>query len=275
MRADTARKAVVYVLLLVVLIVFLFPIYWIILLALKPPGYNFTDPPSFFFPATLEHLIYTFVQPGNNLVNLRASLIIAVLATGLSLLLSIPASYAFSRFEFRGRTHLQFWYLSLLLTPPVIYLIPYYIMMSNIGWVGTYQAIVVIYQTFAIPLTIWLLKSFIDDVPRELDESAMVDGASRLGALVRVVIPASASGVLVTSMFAFVFCWNNLVFALALGSADTTPLTVATFNYFTWTGVTWNYIGAAAFVTMLPPMIIFLALRRYIVKGLTFGTVKG
>lgn len=147
-------------------------------------------------------------------------------------------------------------------------------MMSRIGLVGKYPSIVIVYQTFTIPFSILVIKSFFDEIPVALEEAAMVDGASRIGAILRVVIPLSLPGIIVASMFAFVFSWNNSIFPLVLSSRSTKPLPVGTLNFFATTGITWNYIAATSLVTMLPPMLIFLVLGRYIVRGLTFGAIK-
>ncbi len=272
---ERIRFSTYYVLAGLTLIFLLFPIYWVTLLAIKPPELNFTDPPSFLFTPTLAHFIYTFVRPGENTSNLIASIIEASGATMLALIVSIPAAYSFSRFEWKGRKAVQFWYLSLLLVPPIVYLIPFYILFYYLGLVNTFQGLILIYQTFAIPYLVWLYKSFIDDVPREVDEAAMVDGAGYWSTLFRVILPSTAPGLLVTALFVFVFSWNNLIFGLALGGTGTKPLPVGTFEYFTWTGVTWNYIATNTVLTMLPPLFIFLAFRKHIVKGLTFGAVKG
>lgn len=278
MRRDTTQriaKTVYYILAGVVLFLILFPIYWIILLAFKPPPLNFTNPPTFIFMPVLDHFVYTYLDPGQNIPNLIASIVEASGATLLAMAVSIPAAYSFSRFDWRGRKMLQFWYLSLLLAPPVVYLIPFYILFYRFGLVDTYQGIILIYQTFAIPYLVWLYKSFIDEIPTALDEAAMVDGASYLTILVRVILPVTAPGLVVSSLFVFVFSWNNLIYALVLASSPhIKPLPVGTFEYFTWTGVTWNYIATNTVVTILPPLIIFLLVKKHIVKGLTFGAVK-
>jgi len=133
---------------------------------------------------------------------------------------------------------------------------------------------VIVYQTFTIPFSILVIKSFFDEIPVALEEAAMVDGASRISAVFRVVIPLSLPGIIVASTFAFVFSWNNSVFPLVLSSRTTKPLPVGTLNFFATTGITWNYIAVTSLVTMVPPMLIFLVLGRYIVRGLTFGAIK-
>jgi len=268
-------QILLYTLLTMAVLAFMIPIVWVILLSIRPAITNRTIPPTLIFKPTLKYFYYCFVNPGMSLNYLISSLIIAFAATALSLPFSILAAYAFSRFKFTGRKFLMFYYLSLFLGPPIVFLIPYFLIMSRIGWVGTYQSMIVVYQTFTIPFSILIIKSFFDEVPVAIEEAAMVDGANRLSALIRVVIPISLPGIIVSSMFAFVFSWNNAVFPLVLSGHFTKPLPVGTLNFFATTGVMWNYIGATSIVTMLPPMLIFLALGKYIVRGLTFGAVKG
>jgi len=268
-------QILLYTLLAIAVLAFMIPIVWVILLSIRPAITNRTVPPTLIFKPTLKYFYYCFVNPGMSLNYLISSLIIAFAATALSLPFSILAAYAFSRFKFTGRKFLMFYYLSLFLGPPIVFLIPYFLIMSRIGWVGTYQSMIVVYQTFTIPFSILIIKSFFDEVPVAIEEAAMVDGANRLSALVRVIIPISLPGIIVSSMFAFVFSWNNAVFPLVLSGHFTKPLPVGTLNFFATTGVMWNYIGATSIVTMLPPMLIFLALGKYIVRGLTFGAVKG
>lgn len=268
-------QILLYALLGFVLLIFMLPIFWTALLSVRPAVTNRTIPPTLFFKPTLKYFYYCFVNPGVSLNYLISSLIVALAATALCLPFSILAAYAFSRFKFPGRKFLMFFYLSLFLGPPIVFLIPYFLIMSRIGWVGTYQSMIVIYQTFTIPFSVLVIKSFFDEVPVVLEEAAMVDGAGRFGALLRVVIPISLPGIIVSSMFAFVFSWNNAIFPLVLSGQFTKPLPVGTLNFFATTGVTWNYIAATSIVTMLPPMLIFLALGRYVVRGLTFGAIKG
>ncbi len=274
-RFTLTQKIAIYLVLGLVVLFFIGPIVWFLMLALRPPETAFTTPPTFFFTPTLEAFRYTFVSPGRNLPQLVSSMIVSTGATLLSLPFSIAAAYALSRYNLRAKRFLMMWYISLLMAPPIVFLIPYFILMTRIGWAGTYQAMIIILQTVTIPFSIWLLKSFIDEVPRELEEAARIDGATWHQTLFRITLPLAMPGIIVTSMFAFVFSWNNLVFPLVLSRQTTTTLPVGTLSYFATTGVTWNYIGATAVIAMLPPMLIFLLLGRYIVRGLTFGAVKG
>ena len=271
----TRHKIIIYALMTLVMIFFIGPILWFMLLAFRHPSEAYTIPPQLFFQPTLQSFEVTFVDPGNNAPQLINSVIVSSGATLLSLPFAMAAAYALSRFALRGKEFIMNWYISLLIAPPIVFVIPYFILMSRIGWAGSYQAMILTLQTLAIPFSVWLLKSFLDEVPPDLEEAAWVDGANRLSAFARIVIPLSLPGIIVTSMFTFVFSWNNVLFPLILSKQSTTTLPVGTISFFASTGVYWNQIAATAVIAMLPPMIIFLLLGRYVVRGLTFGAVKG
>ncbi|GIK75369.1 MAG: sugar ABC transporter permease [Chloroflexota bacterium] len=275
MALKTYEKILIYLAWIAVLLFFLTPIAWFWALALRPQATAFAMPPVFFFQPHLDAFRYTFLDPGVNAPQLRNSLIVALGATLLNLPFAMAAAYALSRFRLRGKRFFMLWYLSLLMAPPVVYLIPYFILMSRLRLTGTYFSMVLILQTLTIPMSVWLLKSFIDEVPVELEEAAAVDGANWFVRLVKIALPLTLPGIVVTSMFAFVFSWNNVVFPLVLSNQRTMTLPVGTMNYFATAGITWNYIAATSVMAMIPPMIIFLLLGRYIVRGLTFGAVKG
>ena len=276
MRAPTtSRKIIIYALMALVMVFFVGPIVWFILLAFRHPSDAYNLPPEIFFQPDFGNFITTFVDPGNNAIQLVNSLVVSTGATLLSLPFALSAAYALSRFAMRGKEFIMNWYISLLIAPPIVFVIPYFILMSWIGWAGSYQAMIVTLQTLAIPFSVWLLKSFMDEVPLDLEEAAWVDGANRLTAFFRIIIPLALPGIIVTSMFTFVFSWNNVLFPLVLSKQSTTTLPVGTISFFASTGIYWGHLAATAVVAMLPPMIIFLLLGRYVVRGLTFGAVKG
>ncbi|PYE30370.1 multiple sugar transport system permease protein [Rhizobium sp. PP-F2F-G38] len=260
---------------LLFLAVFIGPILWFIALALRPPETAFAMPPQFTFTPTLNAFRHILVDPGTNAPQLVNSLVVAIGAVLLNLPFSIPAAYALSRFKLRGKKNIMLWYLGLLMAPPIAFLIPYFVLMNRIGLTGSYLSMVLVLQTMTIPFSVWLMKSFIDEVPAELEEAARMDGARWYTIMWRITLPIVRPGIIVTSMFAFVFAWNNAAFPLVLSARSTATLPVGTLGYFATSGVTWNYIAAAAVVAMIPPMIIFLVFDRYVVRGLTFGSVKG
>lgn len=274
-QSTPAKLVVTYALLAFILVFFIGPILWFILLAIRPPSTSFAMPPVLFFEPTFEAIRHTLVNPGANAKQVGNSLIVAVGAVVLNLPFSVPAAYALSRFRIKGKKYVMLWYLGLLMAPPVAFLIPYFILMTHIGLAGTYLSMVLVMQTLTIPFSVWLMKSFIDEVPAEIEEAARVDGASYGTILARIILPLVRPGLIVTSMFAFVFAWNNTAFPLVLSSQQTATLPIGTLGYFASTGVTWSFIASAAVVAMLPPMIIFLIFDKYVVRGLTFGAVKG
>ena len=268
-------NVVSYLLTAFVLAIFFGPIIWFFLLAIRPSGTVFQMPPVLVFEPTFDAIRTSFVDPGRNFNQLINSFIVAGGAVLLNLPFSFPAAYALSRFRIKGRKNIMFWYLGLLMAPPVAFLIPYFVLVSRIGLSGTYISMIVILQTVTVPFSVWLMKSFIDEVPAELEEAARVDGAHWFTIMWRITLPIVRPGIIVTSMFAFVFAWNNAAFPLVLSSRATATLPIGTLGYFATSGVTWNFIAAAAVLAMVPPMIIFLVFDRYVVRGLTFGSVKG
>ncbi len=275
MRLRPARRLWLYLAMLLLLLVFVGPIVWFFLLAIRPAETVFAHPPVFFFTPSWAAFRETFVDPGTNAPQLLNSLIVAGGAVALNLPFSVPAAYAISRFTFRGRRNLMLWYLGLLMAPPVAFLIPYFIVATDVGLSGTYLAMVLVMQTVVVPFSVWLLKSFFDDIPVDLESAAALDGARLPAILWHVTLPLAAPGLVVTTMFAFVFAWNNAAFPLILSDQRTATLPIGTLGYYATSGVTWNDIGAAAVGAMLPPMLIFLLLGRYVVRGLTFGSIKG
>ncbi len=271
----TIYSALAYAGGLLLLTIFVGPIVWFIALAIRPAETAFAMPPQFTFQPSLNAFRHILVDPGTNAPQLVNSLIVASGAALLNLPFSVPAAYALSRFKVRGKKNIMLWYLGLLMAPPIAFLIPYFILITRVGLQGTYFSMVLVLQTLTIPFSVWLMKSFIDEVPTELEEAARVDGARWHTVMWRITLPIVRPGIIVTSMFAFVFSWNNAAFPLVLSSRSTTTLPIGTLGYFATSGVTWNFIAAAAVLAMIPPMIIFLVFDRYVVRGLTFGSVKG
>lgn len=269
------RTILLYLATVLVLIFFLGPILWFVALAFRPAGTAFANPPEFVFRPQLDAFIYTLIDPGVNARQLLNSIIVAGGSTLLNIPFALPAAYALSRFRLRWKRNIMLWYLGLLMAPPVVFLIPYFIFMSRLRLNGTYLAMIIMMQTLTIPFSVWLLKGFFDEVPFELEEAAQVDGARWWQALRSITFPLALPGVIVTSMFAFVFSWNNAIFPLVLSNQATATLPIGAMSYIASAGAGWNNIAATAVIAMLPPMVIFLVIGRYIVRGLTFGAVKG
>jgi len=231
-------------------------------------------PPSFVFNPTNMAYVDAFVARTKFIKYLVNSVIIASMSLGISLLLGLPAAYSFARFKFRGRQDLLFWMLTLRMVPPIVVVLPIYLIWRKLGLLDTWIGVAIVYLTFNVPFTIWMLKSFIQEVPSTLDEAAMVDGCSRIQAFLRVVLPLCAPGLAVTGVFCFIFSWNEFLFALILTSRDAKTLTVGALDFWTNVTVQWNTIAAISTVALIPPMIVSYIFSKYLVKGMTLGAIK-
>jgi len=160
------------------------------------------------------------------------------------------------------------------MVPPIVVVLPIYLIWRKLGLLDTWIGVAIVYLTFNVPFTIWMLKSFIQEVPSTLDEAAMVDGCSRIQAFLRVVLPLCAPGLAVTGVFCFIFSWNEFLFALILTSRDAKTLTVGALDFWTNVTVQWNTIAAISTVALIPPMIVSYIFSKYLVKGMTLGAIK-
>ncbi|MBO1902442.1 carbohydrate ABC transporter permease [Leucobacter weissii] len=266
-------RALLYVLLIVLSILFLVPVLWMLLMAIRPSSITVAEPLQLIFTPDFSSFAYLFTS-GGGLKSLVASVIQSGIATLVAMPLAITACYGLTRWRYRGRNLLGMWYLSLMLAPPVVFVIPLFIMLSTIGVVGTNWAAVIAFQTFSIPLAVLLLRSFFEELPVEIEEAALLDGCSRWRILVQVFLPVLRPGLLVAAIFVFCFGWNNLLFVMPLTSGDSIPLTVRALSFYATSGVNWTYIGATAVLSMIVPMLLFFLFRKHIVSGLTFGAVK-
>src|SRR5919112_3052274 len=208
------------------------------------------------------------------------SLIVSTFSTVIAVLLAILAAYAISRYRFRGRGPFRFLILSTEMFPGILFLLPLFVIFVNIEQItgikfyGSYTGLIITYLTFALPFSIWMLVGFFDSIPRELEEAAMVDGATALGALFRVLVPVSTPGIVAVAIFAFITAWGEVLFASVLTDDATRTLAVGLRNYAIQSNVYWNQLMAAAIVVSIPVVAGFLALQRYLVQGIAAGGVK-
>jgi multiple sugar transport system permease protein len=208
------------------------------------------------------------------------SLIVSVAATAVSVLIAIGAGYAVSRYRFRGRGTFMAAVLSTQMFPGILFLLPLFLIFVNIDQYtgielyGTRLGLTITYLTFALPFSIWLIAGYLDTIPRELDEAALVDGAGPLRALLRVVVPAAVPGIVAVGVYAFITAWGEVLFASVLTTDSTRTLAVGLRAYVTESNVYWNEVMAASLVISIPVVLGFLALQRFLVQGLTAGAVK-
>jgi ABC-type glycerol-3-phosphate transport system permease component len=248
---------------------------WALLTSFKSERDVLAYPPVFLFEPTLAHYREVLFGASSILPNLWSSVVVASMATLLTMLLALPAGYAIARLRYPGKRASGFYVLATQMLPPVGLVIPYYLALQKVGALDTYFGMVLIYLTFSLPFAIWLMVSYFEDIPYEMEEAALLDRAGRLRALWHVILPQVRGGIAVTTVFVFLNAWNEFLFAVVLGGNKVRPVTVAMFNFISVEQTQWAKLAAGAMVAMAPVILIGLLAQRHIVKGLTVGAVKG
>jgi N,N'-diacetylchitobiose transport system permease protein len=261
---------------LVVLAVMLFPVYWMIATSFKP-GRDILrfDPKWFPSPVTLENFSDAIHRPyfGDNV---RNSVIVVGVVVVLSLVIGFLAALAIARFRFYGRRAFIVVIIGVQMIPATALIIPLYVLLARANQVDRLSGVIVTYLTFVLPFTVWTLRGFVMGIPRELEEAAMVDGCTRFGAFLRILLPLIVPGLVATSIFAFVQAWNEFIFAyVILSSQENQTLTVWLASFTTSRGTDWGPLMAAATLTSLPVVIFFALVQRRVAFGLTAGAVRG
>ncbi len=250
------------------------PYAWMVLTSIKPQA-ELSLWPVRYLPenATLDHYreLISRTTFAGNLLN---SFIIAIGAAALGLGVSIPAAYAFSRFRFRARRTLMTGFLVINMFPVVLLIIPLFILMKNLGLLDTFLGVILGHSTFAIPFAIWMLTSYFNAIPRELDEAAMIDGASRQQAIRLIVLPLVMPGVVTAGIYIFITSWNEYLFAMMLSGQAVRTVTVALQLFIGEFTIQWGLLTAGGTLIALPVTILFLLVQRRLVSGLTAGAVK-
>jgi multiple sugar transport system permease protein len=252
---------------------YLFPYTWMLLTAIRRPVDSISMPPRFLFHPSLDGFRTIFGQVHFQTYLLH-SIVVAACSTVAVLAIAAPAAYAMTQLQVRGRLFLGA-ILVARMVPGVSLLIPIYLAASRLGVLDTYGVLVVIYCAFNLPFAVWLLRGFLRDIPHEIREASIIDGCSEFQVFVRMIIPLAANGIVATSVFVFIAAWNEFLFALALTNAHaaTAPLSVLGFR--NELGVQWDAIGAAALMISTPLVLFAVIMQRYLVRGLTMGSVKG
>jgi ABC-type glycerol-3-phosphate transport system permease component len=255
--------------------VWAFPVLWALLTSFKTERDVLAYPPVFVFEPTLANYREVLFGASTILPNLWSSMVLSTTTTLLTMLFAVPAAYALARLRYPGRRTSGFYVLATQMLPPVGLIIPYYLTLQRVGGLDTYGGMVAIYLTFSLPFAIWLMVSYFEDVPFEMEEAALLDRAGRLRALWHVILPQVRGGIAVTTIFVFLNAWNEFLFAVVLGGNRVRPVTVAMFNFISVEQTQWARLAAGAMVAMAPVIVLGLLAQRHIVKGLTVGAVKG
>jgi ABC-type glycerol-3-phosphate transport system permease component len=269
------RAIALYALAGAVLAVWAFPVVWGLLTSFKTERDVLAYPPVWIFTPTLANYRDVLFGASSIVPNLFSSLVVASLATALTLVFAIPAAYAMARLRFPAKKTTGFYVLATQMLPPVGLIIPYYLALQKVGGLDTYAGLVVIDLTFSLPFAVWLLVSYFEDVPVEMEEAALLDRAGRVRALWHVILPQVKGGIAVTTIFVFLNAWNEFMFAVVLGGNRVRPVTVAMFNFISVEQTQWARLAAGAMLAMAPVILLGLFAQRHIVKGLTVGAVKG
>jgi len=270
----TYRKIVNTAWFLVVLgiaIPFLFPLVWTVVSSFKSQIDIIASPPKWIFSPTMENYDNVFGEQ-QFLVFLWNSTVIAVGATVVSLIIGLPAAYSISRFR---QKKLGLFILVARLMPGISFLLPWYILFSRIGLIDTFTALIASHMLVLLPLIVWIMANYFDGLPRELEESAKVEGCTLQSAFLRILLPISGPGIVTAVTLSFIFSWNNFMFSLVLSAKETKTLPIAIYNFVSYAEVNWGSVLAAAVVIITPAIILTMIFQRYVIKGLTMGAVKG
>ncbi len=254
----------------------LLPFLWTISTSLKTEVDIYSLTPSFIpRPFTLEN--YKAVIHNKTMMEyFRNTVIVAAISTVISLTVGVFAAYGFSRYKFPGKTSLLYSILFTRLLPRVCLLVPFYVTLSHLHMINTYQGLVLVYLIVGMPVTVWLLKGYIDALPYEIEEAAVMDGCGPLQILFKIVVPILAPAISSTGMYAFILAWNEFLFPLLIAKdSSTRPISVGLAFYIDEIGVKWGPMMAASVMMSIPAILVFSFAQKYIVKGLSEGAVKG
>ncbi|KPU94498.1 sugar ABC transporter permease [Variovorax paradoxus] len=264
-------RVLFYLAVIAMVLIVLFPFAWMLASSFKTQVDIVAWPPKLVFSPTLQNYRKVFGEQDfvKYFIN---STTVALLAVGFSLLLGLPAAYSIARFTQR---RLAMFILLARLMPGISFLMPWYIIFSRLNLMDSYTALVLSHMLIALPIVVWIMASYFEALPRDLEESAMVDGASRQYAFFKIILPLSGPGVITATTLAFVFSWNNFMFSQVLSMEKTKTLPIAVFNFLSYAEIDWGGVMAASVAIMAPALVLTMIFQRYVVKGLTMGAVKG
>ncbi len=271
-RRKQVMNAVQLSLILIAILIMLVPIAWIFMAAFK----NHIDvfQLKLFFTPTLENFGTVFEPPfflGHKLMN---STIVAFVTVVLAIPIATMAAYSFSRFRLTGETTMLVVILATQFVPAVVIILPFFVMFRDIGLLDTRIGLILVNLAIVMPFAIWMIKGFIDGIPLDTEEAAMVDGSSRLQVIRNIVLPMAAPGLLTAGIFCFIIAWNEFLFALILTNKDAVTLPIGLALFKAEEGDLWNLLSAAGIIIMLPMFVLALIIRKYFVQGMTMGAVR-
>jgi multiple sugar transport system permease protein len=280
----TVKFALRAIALTIVGLFFLFPLFWVVLMSFMSNADILRNPPSPFFSPTLHNYIalvsgqlHTNVgtQTVNYMLNLFNSTVLSAFSVILSLILGVPAAYAFARYKFRLGEDMAFTLLSFRFAPPLLVLLPLLMIFQSIGLYDTYFGLVWVYQLITLPLVLWIVRGYFEDVSEDIELAYRLDGHSWLSTFFHISIPLAKPGIAAAALLSFIFAWNNFIFALILGSSGVQPVTVGAFAFVTASAIEYGQVAAALVFSIMPTLVLATFTQRYLVEGLSLGAIKG
>ncbi|WP_284946903.1 carbohydrate ABC transporter permease [Acidisoma cladoniae] len=271
----TWRTHLYHALLWLIALIFFAPVAWIILSSFKTSDQILAVPPVFFFRPTFANYARVLADPGM-LHSFFNSLVLSISAVVIAVAVALLAAFSFSRFKPPGTDFLMFLLLSIRMLPGSAAILPVYLMYVGFGWKDTYWGMILFYAMFSIPFSVWILKGFIDGVSPRFDETGLVNGASWLSIITRLIFPQVMPGVIAALIFNFIFVWNEFLFNYIIGGPTTTNIpTALSTGLYSGGGVDWTFVSCVTTLYIIPPIIIVYVFQRYLLVGMTFGTVRG
>jgi multiple sugar transport system permease protein len=252
---------------------FVFPVYWLFSISFKTPEEIFAFPPAW-YPRSIQFANYAVLFRDGDAVSVWNSLVLAGVSTAIAMVLGTMAAYSLVRFK-TGGENLAVWIISQRMMPPIAIVFPVFLLYVFLGWVDSYHGLILLYTAFSLPYVIWMMRGYLEDIPLELEESALVDGCTRWQVLWRVVFPMARTGLFATAVFTFIFAWNDFLFALVLTRTEVITYTVQVTHYFGGQSNFWAKIAAMSVLGCVPVFIAVAVLQRYLVRGISMGAVKG
>ncbi|PPR54809.1 MAG: Inner membrane ABC transporter permease protein YcjP [Alphaproteobacteria bacterium MarineAlpha5_Bin6] len=262
-----------YSLLIIFFLFFIFPIYWMVVTSLKDTVDIFSVPPKWFFKISLDNYLYIISDDSGFLKKILNSSIASILNAIFTLMLAFPAAYSMSRYK-TGGINLLMWFLSIRMIPPIVGAIPLFIIFSKLGLVDTFIALPILYIVINLPFAIWMIKSFMDEIPKEIDESAYVEGCSTIGVIFKIIIPLIRPGIFATLVFCFIMAWNEFLIAYIFTRKEAITAPVGVARFITERQILWGYITAGATLASILPIVLLVIFQKNLIRGLTLGAVK-
>jgi len=262
----------IYITLAVIVVFFVFPIAWELITSFKPIADVYS--PTIRFSPSLKS--WNQLIRSKNIIHCgKNSVIVVVGTTVITMVVGSLAGYSLGRLKIKGRENLSFWFLTMRMMPPIAIVIPFYLIMSKLNLLNTYWVLILAYTTFNLPLAVWLLKGFFQEIPFELEEAALIDGCTVMGTFWRIVLPLSSPGLIATAILCVIFSWNEFLFALILTGLETHTLPIAAASVSTHFRVDWGFLSVVVIIVVVPVVVFGLAIQKYLIRGLSFGALKG